>query len=245
MAKYYCILMDADNTLLDFDAAENKALAETLDEFGLEADAETVSLYRDINEKLWRRLEKGEIRRDKLLSERFGQLLTALQAKGNGHDMNRKYLQNLAQHPDMTPGVIGVLDELAEVATLAIVSNGIEQVQTQRAKDSGIADYMEEIFISEAVGCEKPNRRFFEHVLRVLGIEKREHVLVVGDSLTSDIQGGINAGLDTCWYNPNGVENNSGVKPTYEIRSLEELYPIVMEDYELANLGSKSRKHMG
>ena len=245
MAKYYCILMDADNTLLDFDAAENKALAETLDEFGLEADAETVSLYRDINEKLWRRLEKGEIRRDKLLSERFGQLLTALQAKGNGHDMNRKYLQNLAQHPDMTPDVIGVLDELAEVATLAIVSNGIEQVQTQRAKDSGIADYMEEIFISEAVGCEKPNRRFFEHVLRVLGIEKREHVLVVGDSLTSDIQGGINAGLDTCWYNPNGVENNSGIKPTYEIRSLEELYPIVMEDYELANLGSKSRKHMG
>ncbi len=245
MAKYYCVLLDADNTLLDFDAAENKALAETLDDFGLEADAQTLELYRSINEKLWRKLEKGEIRREKLLSERFSQLLSTLQAKGNGRDMNNAYLNHLAQHPDMIPGVTNVLDELAEVATLAIVSNGVEKVQKQRAKDSGIDRYMEEVFISEAVGCDKPARKFFEHVLRVLGVEQRKHVLVVGDSLTSDIQGGINAGLDTCWYNPNGAENHTDIRPTYEIRSLEELFPIVMEDYELENLGNKNRKHMG
>lgn len=245
MAKYYCILLDADNTLLDFDAAENKALAETLYDFGLEADAETMATYRSINEKLWKRLEKGEIRREKVLSERFGQLLSALQAKGNGAEMNRCYLQHLAQHPDTVPGVLNVLDELAEVATLAIASNGVEKVQKQRAADSGIAAYMEEIFVSEEVGCDKPNRKFFDYALRVLGIEHRSHVLVVGDSLTSDIQGGINAGLDTCWFNPNGAVNETDIHPKYEIHSLEELYPIVMEDYELENLGNKNRKHMG
>lgn len=245
MAKYYCILLDADNTLLDFDAAENKALAETLYDFGLEADAETMATYRAINEKLWKRLEKGEIRREKVLSERFGQLLSTLQAKGNGAEMNRCYLQHLAQRPDTVPGVLNVLDELAEVATLAIASNGVEKVQKQRAADSGIAAYMEEVFVSEEVGCDKPNRKFFDYALRVLGIEHRSHVLVVGDSLTSDIQGGINAGLDTCWFNPNGAVNETDIHPKYEIHSLEELYPIVMEDYELENLGNKNRKHMG
>ena len=245
MAKYYCILLDADNTLLDFDAAENKALAETLDAFGLEADAETLELYRQINDKLWKKLEKGEIRRDKLLSERFTQLLNALKAKGKGSDMNATYLENLSHHPDLIPGSLTVLDELAEVATLAVASNGVEKVQKQRAKDSGIADFMEELFISEQVGCDKPNRKFFEHCLRVLGIEQRSHVLVVGDSLTSDVQGGVNAGLDTCWYNPNKMENTTDIHPTYEIHSLDELYPIVMEPDELERVGSKNRKHMG
>lgn len=245
MAKYYCVLFDADNTLLDFDAAENKALAETLNEFGLDADAETMERYRQINRALWKRLEKGEIRRDKLLSERFSQLLSALQARGNGSDMNRCYLNYLAQHPDTIPGALNVLDELAEVATLAVVSNGVEKVQKKRAKDAGLTQYMEDLFISEQVGCDKPNRKFFDYVLRALGVEQRSHVLVVGDSLTSDIQGGLNAGLDTCWYNPNGAANETGIQPKYEIHRLEELYPIVMEAYELENLGNKNRKHMG
>lgn len=243
MAQYYCILFDADNTLLDFDAAENKALAETLDAYGLDADAETMELYRQINSKLWKQLEKGEIRREKIMSERFTRLLATLQARGNGTEMNRDYLNLLAQHPDTIPGAMDVLDELAEVATLAIVSNGVEHVQKQRVKDSGIENYMEEVFVSEAVGCDKPNRKFFDQALRVLGVEDRSHVLVVGDSLSGDIQGGINAGLDTCWYNPNKLENESNVQPTYEIQSLDQLYQIVMEDYELENLGNKNRKH--
>lgn len=244
MAKYYCILFDADNTLLNFDAAENKALAETLVNYGIEPDAETVQAYRTINEELWRQLEKGQIRRDKLFNERFGRFLKAINAAGDGAEMNRYYLDRLSTHPDlMGPEVLDVLRELSEVATLAIVSNGAQKVQSSRLAESGVLDFMEDVFISEKMGCEKPNARIFDAALRALGVENREHVLMVGDSLPSDIQGGLNAGLDTCWYNPNHAENPGKVCPTYEISNLEELYQLVMEPEELANVGLKNRRH--
>ena len=239
MAKYYCILFDADNTLLDFDAAENKALAETLVEYGIEPDAGTVQTYRDINSELWRQLEKGQIRRDKLMGERFTRFLKAINAAGDGAEMNRCYLDHLSSHPDlMTPNVPDVLGELSEVATLAVVTNGFEKVQSRRVAESGIGAYLEDVFVSEKLDSEKPSRRIFDSALRALGVENREHVLVVGDS-----QGGVNAGLDTCWFNPGHAENPGKVIPTYEIASLEELYPLVMEPEELANLGLKHRRH--
>ena len=244
MAKYYCILFDADNTLLDFDAAERKALAETLTEYGIEPSSETVQKYREINEGLWRQLEKGQIRRDKLVSERFTRFLKEIGAAGNGAEMNRFYLDKLASHPDLMPGnVLDVLRELAEVATLAIVTNGFDRVQGRRVKESGVAEWMEEVFVSERLESEKPNRKIFDAALRTLGVENREHVLVVGDSLTSDIQGGANAGLDNCWYKRDHKENPGLVSPTYEIDALEQLYPIVMEEDELARVGQKNRRH--
>lgn len=244
MAKYYCILFDADNTLLNFDAAENKALAETLVNYGIEPDAETVQTYRTINEELWRQLEKGQIRREKLFGERFSRFLKAINAAGDGVEMNRFYLEQLSTHPDlMSPEVLDVLRELSEVATLAIVSNGAQKVQTRRLAESGILNFMEDVFVSEKMDAEKPNRKIFDAALRALGVENREHVLMVGDGLTSDIQGGVNAGLDTCWFNPGHAENPGKVSPTYEIASLEELYPLVMEPEELANLGLKHRRH--
>lgn len=244
MAKYYCVLFDADNTLLDFDTAENKALAETLQHYGIEPDNENVQKYREINSALWQQLEKGQIRREKLMNERFTRFLKTIGAAGNGAEMNRYYLDQLSSHPDLMPGgVLDVLHELSEVATMAVVTNGFEKVQTRRAKESGILDYMEEIFVSEKMDAEKPNRKIFDQALRVLGVENKEHVLMVGDSLTSDIQGGINAGLDTCWVNPQHAENPGKVNPTYEIAGLEELYSIVMEPEELANVGAKNRRH--
>lgn len=244
MAKYYCILFDADNTLLNFDAAESKALAETLVNYGIEPDAETVQTYRTINEELWRQLEKGQIRREKLLSERFARFLKEIDAAGNGAEMNRFYLEQLSTHPDLMGGeVLDVLHELSEVATLAIVSNGVAKVQNRRVEESGILNYMEEVFVSEKMDSEKPNRKIFDAALRALGVENREHVLMVGDSLSSDIQGGANAGLDTCWFNPNHAENPGKVIPTYEIGNLTELYSIVMEPEELENVGLKNRRH--
>lgn len=244
MAKYYCILLDADNTLLDFTAAERKALAETLAHYGITPDAETTQKYRDINDALWKQLEKGQIKREKLLAERFARFLEAVGAQGNGQEMNRYYLDCLSQHPDLVPGTLETLAELAEVATLAIVSNGVDRVQRRRVEEAGLTQYMEDVFISEKVGCDKPNRRIFDHALRTLGVEDRAHVLMVGDSLGGDIQGGINAGLATCWFNPDHTENTTGIAPDYEIHQLDELYRIVMEEDELANVGNKNRKHM-
>ena len=244
MAKYYCILFDADNTLLDFDAAERKALAETLAQYNIEPSNETVEKYRTINEGLWRQLEKGQIRREKLMNERFTRFLKEIGVSGSGAEMNRYYLNQLSTHPDLMPGnVLDVLHELAEVATMAIVTNGFDKVQSRRVKESGIAAFMEEVFVSERSDSEKPNRKIFDTALRTLGVENREHILVVGDSLSSDIQGGINAGLDTCWLNRNHVENPGQISPTYEIESLEQLYPIVMEPDELARVGMKNRRH--
>ena len=244
MAKYYCILFDADNTLLDFDTAENKALIETLTQYNIEPSNETVQKYREINEALWRQLEKGQIRRDKLMNERFTRFLKEIGASGNGAEMNRYYLNQLSTHPDLMPGnILDVLHELAEVATMAIVTNGFDKVQSRRVKESGVAAFMEEVFVSERSDSEKPNRKIFDTALKTLGVENREHVLVVGDSLTSDIQGGINAGLDTCWLNRDHMENPGQVSPTYEIDALEQLYPIVMEPDELARVGQKNRRH--
>lgn len=244
MAKYYCILFDADNTLLDFDAAEAKALNETLTNYEIEPNAETIQTYRIINEELWRQLEKGQIRREKLMNERFTRFLKTIGKAGNGAEMNRFYLDRLSCHPDLLgPDVLDVLRELSEVATLAVVTNGFERVQSRRAKDSGILNYMEGIFVSERADSEKPNRKIFDNALRTLGVENREHVLMVGDSLTSDVQGGVNAGLDTCWLNASHAENPGKICPTYEIASLAELYPIVMEPEELANVGSHNRRH--
>ena len=222
MAKYYCILFDADNTLLDFDAAESKALADTLRNYGIEPDAETVQTDRTINGELWRQLEKGQIRRDKLMAERFTRFLKAVNAAGSGAEMNQYYLDQLSTHPDLAaPNVLDVMKELAEVATLAVVTNGFDRVQSRRVAESGLKEFVEEVFVSEKLDSEKPNRKIFDTALRSLGVENRERVLMVGDSLTSDIQGGINAGLDTCWYNPNHAENPGKVCPTYEISNLQ------------------------
>ena len=158
--------------------------------------------------------------------------------------MNKFYLDQLSTHPDLTsPNVLDVLRELSEVATLAVVTNGFDRVQSRRVRESGILDFVEDVFVSEKMDSEKPNRKIFDAALRALGVENREHVLMVGDSLSSDVQGGVNAGLDTCWYNPNHAENPGKVVPTYEIADLKELYPLVMEQEELANVGLKNRRH--
>lgn len=243
MAKYNCIMMDIDNTLLAFDAAEHKALLETLQQFSLPCDEAAVSRYHEINSSLWGELNKGKIRRDKLVVERFDRFVKEIGAAAKAAELNRAYTEHLATHADVIPGAEEALQELAEVATMIAVSNGTESVERGRLKLSGFEKYFDDIFISEAVGVSKPNPKIFQMAMRKLGIEHSDKVLVVGDSLSADIQGGVNAGLDTCWVNMNGLENESGLTPTYEVKALCELYPIVMEEDELQNVGLKNRKH--
>ena len=128
------------------------------------------------------------------------------------------------------------------MATLAVVTNGFEKVQMNRLALSGLDRYLDGVFVSEKVGATKPSKKIFDTALNTLGIEHRDRVLVVGDSLRTDVLGGSKLGLHTCWYNPNGQEPGDA-QPTYTVTRLEELYPIVMEAEELANVGSKNRKH--
>ena len=245
MAIYTCVLLDIDNTLLDFDAAEHQALTDMLAEYELPHDENACAVYHQINRELWDALAKGQMNKQKLFQVRFGRFMQAMQLPDNGKSkaMNDRYEELLSTHADLLPGALTALEELSEVATLAIVSNGAAAVQEPRIAASGIDRYMDGIYISEKIGAAKPSAKLFEHALRDLGITNRSRVLMVGDDLLADIKGGINAGVDTCWFNPNHTENPGKVIPTYEIASLEELYPLVMEQDELANVGLKNRRH--
>lgn len=246
MAYYTCLLLDADNTLLDFDAAERQALADTLTRYELPSDASACDTYHQVNSKLWQSFAKGEISRNKLFAVRFARFLQAMGLPDNGksREINEYYENQLALHPDTIPGALTALQELGEVATLAIVSNGSAKVQQARIRDSGIERYMDGIYISEKVGAAKPSAKLFDHALKDLGVNDRSRVLVVGDDLYADIKGGRNAGLDTCWVNFAGADNSSGIEPKHTIASFEELYRIVMEPEELENVGVRNRRHM-
>lgn len=243
MAYYTCLLLDADGTLLDFEAAERKAFSETMEHFDLPATNEILETYIQINTGLWRDLENGKIKRDKLMTQRFTKLLEAVGAQGSGAEMNKYYLNQLKTHADLLPGTIEAMHELAEVATLAVVSNGVEYVQSGRLKASGLEEYMDGVFISERVGAEKPNRRIFDTALRQLGVENTKSVLVVGDSLNADIKGGKNAGLATCWANFTNDEDAEPQVADYTIHNWQQLFKIVMEPDELENVGVRNRKH--
>lgn len=245
MAIYTCILLDVDNTLLDFDAAERQALCAMLEEYDLPHDAQACDVYHKVNRELWDALAKGKLSKAKLFQTRFLHFLQAMKLPDNGksHAMNDRYEELLATHADLIPGALNALEELGEVATLATVSNGATAVQQARIRDSGIERYMDGIYISEKIGAAKPSAKLFEHVLKDLGISNRSRVLMVGDDLLADIKGGQNAGLDTCWVNFKNEENHTGIQPKYEIHSYEELYKLVMEPEELENIGVRNRRH--
>ena len=136
------------------------------------------------------------------------------------------------------------MKDLSEVATIAIISNGVERVQQGRLQRSGLDQLVDAVFVSEKLGVTKPNRKFFDAALNTLGINNRKKVLVIGDSLKADIQGGINAGLATCWCNFTGAENTAGVRPDFVIDDLSQLMQIVMEQEELDNVGNPTRRHL-
>ena len=244
MAVYHCVLFDLDGTLLDFSAAEHGALMETLEHFDFPATEQTEQIYRSINDALWAALERGEIRQEKLVVRRFEKLQEELGIKQDPVQMNAYYLARLTQRADVFPEVENVLKELAEVATLVIVSNGVENVQLGRLERAGILPYFDGVFISGKVGASKPSRKIFDVALNSLGIENRKKVLMVGDSLRADVSGGAAAGLDTCWCNFKDAPMPEKEKPTYTITNLEQLFEIVMEEEELANVGNPDKRHM-
>ena len=245
MAIYTCVLLDIDNTLLDFDAAERQALTDMLAEYELPHDENACAVYHKVNRELWDSLAKGQLNKQKLFQIRFSRFMQAMQLPDNGKSkaMNDRYEELLATHADLLPGALTALEELGEVATLAIVSNGALAVQESRIAASGIGRYMDGIYISAKVGAAKPSAKLFEHAFRDLGITNKSRVLMVGDDLLADIKGGQNAGVDTCWFNPKNEENKSGITPKYTVGSYEELYRIVMETEELENLGVRNRRH--
>lgn len=221
------ILFDADDTLFDYRSAADKALLGTLRDFGLPHAPEMNDRYQEINQPLWKRRERGEIDLDTLQKIRFRLFFEHIGADGDPDAFNAAYLTALGRYGKQTfPGVEEVIINLKDRYTLAIVTNGISQVQHSRFDDCPITAHFDGVFISDDIGLKKPDKEYFDHVLSALGDPNRENVLIVGDSLTSDIRGGINAGIHTCWFNPHGKDCGDTV-PEFTISSLEEIYNIL------------------
>ena len=230
---YNCLLLDMDDTLLSFKESERYALEKALEKYGIQATEEYISIYHEINDNLWQELEKGRIKKHLIGKTRFQKFGTAIGVEiKNPEQLNREFMALMRESAILMDGAIEFLEDIEDYATIAIVTNGTETVQMNRLKISGIGDFADGVYTSEKVGATKPNKQIFLAALKDLGIENNSKVLVVGDRLQSDIKGGINAGLDTCWVNFDGAENTTNIKPKYEVRDYMQLKNIVLEGLE-------------
>ena len=227
MIKY--VLFDVDDTLLDFGKAEAAAIRKTFERIGIPVTDELIRRYSEINAQQWSRFEKGEITREKLLTERFDILFSELGLSDIPSEMAQasyEYLLGIGHY--FIDGAEELLEALKDKYELYIVSNGNASVQDRRLKSAGIIPYFKDIFISERVGFNKPSAEFFEACFeRIPGFEK-DKAVIVGDRLSSDILGGINAGVRTCWFNPRGDAPDPDIPADYEIKHLGEL-PALLE----------------
>lgn len=222
---YHTILLDADNTLFDFDKAESTALRQSLDSFGLSYTKSDLLFYRERNNLLWKQLELGKLSFQQLQDIRFSPLLHRLSSAISPCLLNQRYLEYLGETHFLMPDALAVCRSLSQTATLAVVTNGISRVQRNRLRLSPLSPYISFCFVSEEIGFSKPHREFFSFVFQKMRIQTLANVLMVGDSLSSDMQGGIGAGIDCCWYCPGG--GTTSLPCQYQISSLKELIPIV------------------
>ena len=225
---YRFALFDADNTLLDFTLAEHNALCACLVSRGLPHGEDTVAVYSAINDSHWKRLELGLTTRDRLKTERFGDFFASIGYTGDCVQMARDYEHALGQQTCLLEGALELIRELHGKCELYILTNGITAVQQSRFNGCALAPYFDRCFISEQMGCAKPEKRFFDLVAAAIpGFEPKE-ALVIGDSLSSDIRGGINAGLDTCWFNPAGKAAPADMEITYTVSRLADMKAILL-----------------
>lgn len=217
------VFLDLDNTLLDFTRSEANALGQTLRERGISPTEEMLRRYHAINMTCWERLETGELTRDQVMAVRFDQLLTEYHYTGSGQEISERYEVLLAGEHALLPGARELLETLAPRYHLYAASNGSAAVQYQRLQDAKLMGYFQGIFISEEVGFDKPDPRFFQQCFDAIPGFSRETAIMVGDSLTSDIQGGRGAGIRTCWYAPQQPEKEPQPQPDFVITDLAQL----------------------
>jgi len=225
--KYTHLLFDADNTLFDYDAAEANALRKTFEQFELPFEPSYAQTYRQINGKIWQDFEAGKITQVVLRTRRFALLLEAIGAQFDPHEFSVRYLRNLADGTELIDGAAELVAALDGRYRMLIVTNGLKEVQKRRLAQSAISQYFPVMIISEEVGASKPDPAVFDAVFARMGNPAKDKVLLIGDSLTSDIQGGNNYNIDVCWFNRYGQPRDPKFNIQYEIAHLSELLAIL------------------
>ncbi len=227
MKKYTTLLLDADNTLLDFYAAEAAAIEKTCRRFGIPFSAEVAALYSAINDSMWKKLEKGEITRDLLKVRRFEEFIKKMGATADPKEMAAFYEDSLAQGAILLSGADTLCERLSQHYELYIVTNGLKNVQRRRFAACGLVPYFKDVFISEEFGSQKPEKAFFDGVFAKIAEKDKTKVCIIGDSMSSDILGGINAGIDTCWFCKDGGAET--YIPTYKAADFDELLKLFIQ----------------
>ncbi|MBP5162400.1 MAG: YjjG family noncanonical pyrimidine nucleotidase [Spirochaetales bacterium] len=228
MAKYRFLLFDADNTLLDFDANEKTSLCRAFGFFGLPFDDGILALYHRINIMYWDMLAHNKISRDELLTKRFETLFEHIGVKADSRQVENYYRKQLDNGFQLVPNAIEVCKTLRQEGyRLYIITNGVVSTQKARLSGSGISDLMDGIFISDDIGYNKPARQFFEYVQNHIDAFEPDKALVIGDGLESDIRGGRDYGLDTCWIDIYGTGDSRDLHPTYTIGNIGQLPGIL------------------
>lgn len=225
--KLKTLLLDLDDTILDFGAAERAAISKTFRDMGLEPTEDLLQRYSDINVSQWEAFERGEISRQTVLTRRFDILFEELGICADSQSTEDRYRGYLGIGHYFVEGAEELLEYLFGKYDLYLASNGVAETQYSRLESAGICHYFKEIFISETTGHHKPEKAYFDYCFsRVEGFDP-EKTMIIGDSLTGDIQGGINAGIKTCWVNRKGKPRRADILPDYEVHSLFELKELL------------------
>lgn len=221
------ILFDLDNTLFDFYASEKKALTKTLIHLGISPDEKILARYSEINFAHWKLLEQGKLTRAEVKVNRYRQLFDEYNINASAEETTKFYENALSMEGDLTDGALTLLQNLHGKYRLYVVSNGTLIAQQGRMKNTGITGFFDGFFISQEIGFEKPTKEFFDHCFKSIPDFNKDETIIVGDSISADIIGGINAGIKTVWFNPS--KETSDIKPDYEIFALAEFEKLIKE----------------
>lgn len=223
--KYTTLLLDLDETLFDFSKSEKFAIDKLMEKYSIPVTEENRRLYSEINDEKWKRLERGELTRPQLFRERFADFFDKTGVSADTDEANLSYMTFLSQASFILDGALEACEKLSENYSLYLVTNGTKIVQNGRLSGSPIMTYIKDVFISEEIGFNKPQREYFDYVLEHIEEKDKSKILVVGDSLSSDIAGAKNSGLDSCWVNRKN--QNIETAATYTIGCITEIFDIL------------------
>ncbi len=231
--KYDVLLCDADNTLFDFEKAEENAFEAACCQMGIEPTAELLKVYSEINSALWRLLEKGGITQSVLRVRRFEEFLAAIDRTDvDAQKMATAFTDSLGEQSVPISGAVEAVKRWSQKIPVVIVTNGIAKVQHGRMDRSKMKPYIAGMVISEEIGKAKPDPAMLEMGMKIVNVTDRSRALMLGDSLSSDIMAAKNAQVDACWYNPKGIKNEKGIPVRYEIQKLDEVDAILAGEEE-------------
>lgn len=221
---YKHLLFDIDDTLLDFEVAQENAFKLFLEDYDIAFSKDIYAQYNHYNQNLWKQYEEGKLQKSELIATRFPNFLSRFGISvTDGKAVDDKYRMYLAQGNQLIDGALELVESVANRYTLGIVTNGVSYTQRTRLDNNGLTSYFSNVFISDEIGAQKPDSRFFDVVKDTLGITDPSEVLIIGDNLMADIFGGQQAGFDTCWVNKTDLPMTLTQSPTMVVRSVKEL----------------------